>query len=422
MKKVLLLLLLLFVVGCEEAVVQEISWVNYGDDNGFSIDRPDWNGTFEVNDSLFAVNGMGCMAGVNKYVGNSEMMFDWLNLYLGEQGVTVYSSNEDERSFSYSAFVGMFLFNTELRIFDCNGYAYNAIWSCEQSVFNESDYSKFFDSVYCSEKEIAVDYLKYNEDDFYVDLPEWNEVDNEGAYVLNEDFCNVYVFENEAGYDEVYSWLYDSLEDPVAVGDVIEYTQDYGDYVLKSKAGFNYCNYKTYIVSYTCIDSMFVEVVADKIVDSMYCDAIYEEEVIEEVEEQVEEEVVEEVEEIEEEVVSLVLPEEYGFVDAGWIVWFINSNEFFTFILEDYDKVNLVLEDDVNFNIKADLVGGEIVYIEEGLHSDGVSVYIPASTAVEILNNAENINFVNFLIFAAQVRTEPESLKQDVINKVLGLS
>ncbi|MBT4174863.1 hypothetical protein HOE07_04260 [archaeon] len=422
MKKVLLLLLLLFVVGCEEAVVQEISWVEYEDDNGFSIDKPDWNGTSESDDNLFTVNGMGCMAAVNKYNGNSEMMFDWLNLYLGEQGVTVFSSDEAERSFSYSAFVGMFLFNTELKIFDCNGYAYNAIWSCEQSVFNESVYSKFFDSFSCEEKEIEVDYFMYNEDDFYVTLPEWSEVENEGAYVLNDAFCNVYVFENQAGYDEVYGWLYDSLENPVAIGNVLEYTQDNGDNVLKSKAGFNYCNYKTYIVSYTCVDSMFIEAVADEIVNSLYCDAVYEEEEIEEVELVEEEEVVEEVEEIEEEVVSLVLPEEYGFVDAGWIVWFINSNDFFTFILEDYDKVNLVLEDDVNFNIKADLVNGEIVHIEEGLHSDGVSVYIPADTAVEILNNAENINFVNFLVFAAQVRTEPESLKQDVINKVLGLS
>jgi hypothetical protein len=117
----------------------------------------------------------------------------------------------------------------------------------------------------------------------------------------------------------------------------------------------------------------------------------------------------------------LELPSDLDFVEPEWIVYFINSNDFFTMVLEDYSKVNLVLEGSENFNMKADLVAGEIVYVEEGLYEDGVTVYIPKDDAVEILNNVDNINFVNFLVFAAKVHTDPVELKQEVINKVLGL-
>lgn len=422
MKKWWFLLVLLLIVGCEE-VDREVSWVEFSDDNGFSVEYPDWNlSESEDEATVLAVADMGCMAAVNKYEGSSQIMYDWLGTYMEEQGVEIVKSDEDAREIEYAAFYGMFLFYSKVKIYDCNGYAYNVLLACEESLFNESAYFQLFDSVTCDEEMKAeVDYISYTDEDFEVIIPDWDITEQADAFVLNSGFCNVYMFENDAGVSEVQNWLISTLHNYAMSNGVLEYYTDYNGTMLKSRAGFNYCNSKTHIVAYTCVESVFDEEVSSHILESLECWEPVEEFIIEEpVEEQ--EEVNEEVEEIEEGVVGLVLPAEYGFVDPEWIVWFINSNDFFTFILEDYNEINLVLEDDVNFNIKADLVDGKIVYIEEGLYEDGITIYVPAEDAVNILNNADNINFVNFLIFAAKVRTEPESLKQDVINKILGLS
>ena len=420
MKKLWLLLVLLLVVGCEETVVKEVNWENYLDGSGFSIDHPDWNESEGGNESILSLSEAGCMVAVNKYDGSSEIMYDWLNTYLSSLDVDITSSDEDSKEIYYAAYHDIYLFYSKLKIYDCNDYAYNVMLACEQSLFNESEYSRLFDSVSCDESmKEEVDYVKYTDEDFSVDFPDWDITEQDDALVMRESFCNVYLFENEAGVDDVQGWLIASLDDYAMKDGILVYNTDYNGTTLKSEAGFNYCNYKTYVVVYTCVESVFDEEVSMELLDSLECAEVYEEieeEPVEEVEE-----IVEEVEEIEEEVVGLVLPEEYGLIDPEWIVWFINSNDFFTYILEDYDMVNLILEDDVNFNIKADLVDGKIVHIEEGLHADGVSVYIPADDAVDILNSIDNINFVNFLVFAAKVRTEPVELKQEVINKILGI-
>ncbi|MFH1637147.1 MAG: hypothetical protein ABIB71_01850 [Candidatus Woesearchaeota archaeon] len=67
------------------------------------------------------------------------------------------------------------------------------------------------------------------------------------------------------------------------------------------------------------------------------------------------------------------------------------------------------------------LSGPELITsLENGLHSDAeVTVYVPLRDALNIFNNAQNINFVNFLMFAINVRTDPAHVKQDVIRKIL---
>mgnify|MGYP003974204907 FL=1 len=419
MKKIWLLLVLLLVVGCEE-VVREVSWDSYSNDQGFSIDHPDWNGTDGANESVVSIAEAGCMVAVNKYDGSSDIMYDWLSMYLEEQDLDITSMDGETKEIEYAAYHDIYLFYSKLKIYDCNGYAYNVLLACEQSLFNESEYSRLFDSVSCDEEmKEEQDYVSYSDEDMGVNFPDWDITEQNDALVMNDAFCNVYLFENSAGVEEVQNWLIASLDDYAMRDGFLEYNTDYNGTILKSRAGFNYCNYQTYVVVYTCVESVFDEDVSDEVLSSLECAEVYEE--IEEEEPEEIEEIVEEVEEVKEEIVGLVLPEKYGLIDPEWIVWFINSNDFFTYILEDYDRVNLVLEDDVNFNIKADLVGGEIVHIEEGLHADGVSVFIPAGDAVEILNNMDNINFVNFLVFAAKVRTEPVEVKQDVINKILGI-
>jgi len=257
--------------------------------------------------------------------------------------------------------------------------------------------------------------------------PDWEESKEQDTIILKQDYCNVYISETDAKMEDVYNWMYTAMKDCedcsiTKVDDTtLEYTSYYDEILVKSKAGFNYCNYKTYSISYTCVESMFDEDTANTIINSINCAKVYEPEEEEEILEEVTQEKEEEIELIEEEVVNLDLPDDWEVENPETIVWFINSNDFFSYILSDYDKVNLIIKDDENFNIKADLENGKIVKVEEGLYEGEVSIIIPLGMALEILNNADNINFLNFLVYATQIETDPPELKQEVINKILGL-
>jgi len=437
MKRVILILLLLIlIVGCEEAepivneeVVEEIvedQWLTYEDDNGFSIEHPDWEEGEGDKDNLFVMTYAGCNLAVNRYDGNSEIMFDWLLKYMEEE-VETEELTYNEKTIYYGSYHETYYFNNKVFVYDCNDQVYNVIMSCIDSIYDEEKYSNFFDSVSCDEtmKE-EVEYTTYNDQDFSVNVPDWEITEEDNAVVMSQSYCNLYIFENEAKAEDVYDWMYDSLDDceDCSFEDGLTYNSEYENTDLKSKVGFNYCNKKTHMVTYTCIDSIYDEEVAEEIMDSLDCDeeiTEIEEEEEEEIEPEEDEEIIEEVEDIKDEIVDLELPEEFGLLDPEWIVWFINSNDFFGFILEDYNEVNLIIESDTNFNIKADLENGKIVHVEEGLYEDANSIIVPYEDAVNILNNAENINFINFLIFAANVRTDPPELKQEVINKILGL-
>ena len=429
MKKLLLLILLLpLLVACEEVEVKEMEWVEFEDDNGFSIEHPDWPGNYSFDDSLFFLSEDGCNVAVNKYQGNSENMYDWLSTYLEEEGIMISYMNEEKKELRYTSTHSIFLFHTKLKIYSCGNYAYNVLMSCESSLYStkEQELSRFFDSVDCDEsKKEEIEYRDFEEQDFSMKIPDWNSVDSSDAFVINNNLCNLYISSNENYVDAVHNWMYTSLEDceDCRITDsedtVIEYESYYEDNLMKSKADFNYCNYKTYIVSFTCGEDYYDEDVASEIIESIDCAQVYEPEIVEE---EVVEEREEEVEEVKEEVVGLELPEKFGLIEPEWIVWFINSNDFFTYILSDYDRVNLILTDDENFNIKADLENGKIVHVEEGLYDGEISVLVPADDAIDIFNNIDNINFVNFLVFAAKIETDPPELKQEVINKILGLS
>ena len=426
MKKLLLLLLLLFIVGCTESVVvEETSWVEYINDEGLSIERPDWEGDFDFNETLFALNYGGCMVAANRYDGTADLMYDWLLTVFDDQGVDIFYSNKGEGRIEYGTDYLSFVMHSRVDVYECNNYAYNLIFSCEESRFGNlsEEVDRFYGSVSCNEamKE-EVSYTTFYDDELQMEVPDWTPIETQGnVLALNDGYCSFYVAESDSSMGEVYDWVYFSLDNVVKEGDSLEYTTPYDEIDMDARTLFLDCNYKTYMVTHTCVEGLKDSYVMQNVENSVICNTV---EIVEEVEEEVVEEVTEEViEEVEEvqELVNLELPSDLDFVEPEWIVYFINSNDFFTMVLEDYSKVNLVLEGSENFNMKADLVAGEIVYVEEGLYEDGVTVYIPKDDAVEILNNVDNINFVNFLVFAAKVHTDPVELKQEVINKVLGL-
>ena len=166
------------------------------------------------------------------------------------------------------------------------------------------------------------------------------------------------------------------------------------------------------------------EILKDEILDSSKCKTIYEiptPEVIEEQKEEIIEEEPEVIEEIEDEIVKTNMGEEFG-IDEEMIVYFINSNVFFTNIMKDFPKVNLVMEDDDrNLELKATIGSdGKITLLEDGLHGDAdVTIYVPLRDALNIFSNANNINPLTLLSFAVNVRTEPVEIKDQVIRDVI---
>jgi len=98
MKRLLLLFLILLIVGCteipEEVIEEELQWVTYENDLGFSIEHPDSPGTFDFNETLFVIQVEGCNLAVNKYDGNDELMYNWLLTYLGNENIELVKQSE----------------------------------------------------------------------------------------------------------------------------------------------------------------------------------------------------------------------------------------------------------------------------------------------------------------------------------------
>lgn len=106
------------------------------------------------------------------------------------------------------------------------------------------------------------------------------------------------------------------------------------------------------------------------------------------------------------------------------VVYFINGNAFFGKVLKDFPKSNLVIEDKDNsreLKLRVLIDGdGKVTLLEDGEHSDAdVTLRVPLRDALNVFNNAANINPLTLLGFAANVKTEPIGIKNQVIQKFL---
>ena len=114
--------------------------------------------------------------------------------------------------------------------------------------------------------------------------------------------------------------------------------------------------------------------------------------------------------------------EEYG-VDANAIISFINNNSFFSNIISDFKQTNLVFEDEENereLKLKVKTNRGKISEVKDGHHKKAdVTIYLDLEDALEMVEDYEDVSIFRMLRFAKNVRTEPSSVKREVISKVL---
>jgi len=90
--------------------------------------------------------------------------------------------------------------------------------------------------------------------------------------------------------------------------------------------------------------------------------------------------------------------------------------------LKDFPKGNLIAEsDEGDIEVRIEInSAGEIILVEDGLHSDpDVTLIVPLMDVLNILNNADNITPANLIQFAINVRTVPEEIKNEVFEKIL---
>ena len=111
--------------------------------------------------------------------------------------------------------------------------------------------------------------------------------------------------------------------------------------------------------------------------------------------------------------------------DSGnpYIFQIITENEepiFDVYIHANFD--NLVIKDEARELKLRVLIDdeGKIELLEDGEYSDAdVTLIVPLRDALNIFNNAENINPLTLLGFAVNVKTIPAEIKNEVIQKVL---
>lgn len=438
-KKLLLVLVLsLFILGCKEMAIENVlkQEVNYKtlDVGGFSIDYPDWPKTEENTTSEVSVTRGFCTVIVNSNDARAVDLYrHFTDSFSDAPNILSFDGDEDDLVvISTSMYLENRMFS-KIKIEQCNDKSYIINVVCLEEFMGYEEvqniHQAVFGSAHCDQKELV--YEMFEEDDFEIEYPQWSKVDfgNNTILGVSKGVCSVMVNKHNALPEDLYSWLNLALEGKVieseAENDVysIKYNSDYEDKVLISEAKMFYCNYQSYMPAVVCIEDEYKEEdkeIIEKVLESAQCKKEYKIPKVE-ITEEIKEQEPEVVEEIENEIVKTDAGEEFG-IDAEAVVYFINSNEFFTKVMKDFPKANLVFEDDGRELKLRVLVGddGKIISIEEGEFDDAdVTLAVPLIDALNIFNNAANINPLNLLSFAVNVRTDPPEIKNEVIGKVL---
>jgi hypothetical protein len=474
---ILLLTLTSCTVNLDKILSEEFDYQTYSSD-GFSIEYPKWPVSADkVDETEISVSKGYCTVIIDSNDVPAENLYDYLISAIEDADhVNSYETFDDELLvISNNTYLEHILIS-ELKIEDCNNQAHTINIACLDEVYQHEKvreiYNHVFDSVSCDVDETSSDddnennsnkdtsneentnnegaltdpvtdseeiiYTTLIEDDFELEYPEWNELNDleeESILGVSVGTCSVFVNKHNALPEDLYNWIITNFDgtggyeiiETSEMNNVyeIEYEYPYEEYTLIAKSKMFYCNYVSYMTVAVCIEEHLNEDSEDMqeyVLESAQCLAEYDVPEIEIPQEIVEEEP-EVIEEIENEIVKTELAEEFG-LNAEAIVYFINGNDFFTNIMADFDTANLVFEDDENareLQLKITLdADGQIIFVEDGLYDDAdVTLYLDLMQALNILNNAANINPVNLLVFAADVRTEPEEVKNEVIAKVL---
>ncbi len=418
----------------------EYSEFNY---EGFSVLYPVWPARADNGVELSVTRGY-CSVSVNAEKMAARQWYLMFIDSIEKQDGTIIESNEDENHIKFSLPFQNLTMVSENRIYDCGVNAVAVTITCikEASEKTQDMHRKIFNSAKCQGEpagDVEVSYKEYKNDDFIIEYPDWSELKDgsEHQLAVSKGICSIIVDKHNALPKDIYNWINtvvneksdQNLVGSSATGDVyyITYELPYEKNTITATTKIFYCNYQSYLTQVLCVNEFATEEyeeIKDYVIESSRCSKVYEiptPKKVEEAKEQVKEEEPEVIEEIEDDIVKTNAGAEFG-IDEEMVVYFINNNAFFTNIMKDFPKANIVIEDDsrelkLRVKIGSD---GKITLLEDGEYSDAdVTLKVPLRDALNIFGNAQNINPLTLLGFAVNVRTEPPEIKDQVIQKVL---
>jgi len=449
----LTLVLTLLLVSCSEeemlqkqldkVMSEEVIYTTYSN-NGFIAEYPDWPDAEHGEELEVSVTKGYCSVVINQEETYPEWWYEAL-LNSVEESDIIISDQENLRLKTTSPYEN-FTMISDTRFYECSSSTYAISIVCISQVDEAAQHihEKVFNSVACEEEEPEEQaYQGFEDDDYIIEYPDWNEFEDESGeervLAVTQGMCTLLVDKHNALPEDIFNWLEQAIEEnddhdlleSSNKGDIyyIDYELLYGEYTVTAKTELLYCNYMTYITQFLCVNDLVTdefEEIRETTLDSVDCTGEYEiptPEIIEEQKEELIEEEPEVMEEIEEEIVQTNVGEEFG-IDEEMVVYFINENEFFTKIMKDFSKANLVFEDEDNgreLKLKV-IIGddGKIMFLDDGEYSDAdVTLILPLRDAINIFNNAANINPITLIGFAVNLRTEPPEVKDEVIKNVL---
>jgi len=413
--------------------------INYSmyQENGFSVLYPQWPSSSQEGVELSVSRGY-CTVAVNSEKLPAKQWYEMLIGSIEKQASNIIVSDEDSLMVKYTMLYQNISLISENRFFSCNDQSIAVFVTCaegfEDIMKNISD--TIYPSAHCQEKE--TDFMVFNDGDFSVKYPDWEQINDSNDQRLlgkTKGVCSVIVDKHNALPKDIFNWLTQAIEgnknQSLLSADsniyTISYHLTYMENSLTSDMKIVYCNYQSYLTQVICMDDYATKKdmeIRDSVLDSAGCAKEYEIPTpvkIEEEKKVVKEKEPEVIEEIEDDIVRTDAGEEFG-IDADMVVYFINNNLFFTKVLSDFHKVNLVIENSsrkLEFRVLIDS-DGKITLLEDGKYDDAdVTLIVPLRDALNIFGNAQNINPATLLGFAVNVRTEPADIKNEVIQKVL---
>jgi hypothetical protein len=425
----------------DAALNEKINYSWYSADD-FSILYPEWPDTAEGNVELAVSRGY-CTVAVNSEKLPAKQWFKMLVDSVEKQSGDIFSRDEDNNQLKYSLNYKNITFISDNRIFECNSNSVAVTLTCIEPVSGllQNLSSIIFPSAECREKEI--EFSDFEDMDFSVSYPGWDDLNDDGGEQRmlgkTKGTCSLIVDKHNALPKDIAGWMEKAISEKdgqkllssSAVNDEydISYKLSYNENPLTAETKIFYCNYQSYIVQVLCMDEFASEAdlqIRDAILESAGCARTYEvptPKIVEEKKEELKEEEPEVIEEIEDDIVRTDAGAEFG-IDEEMVVYFINSNAFFTKVMKDFPRANIVIEDkdnsrELKLRVRIDN-SGKITRLEDGEYDNAdVTLIVPLRDALNIFSNAANINPLTLLGFAANVRTEPANIKNQVIQKVL---
>ncbi|MBU1632673.1 MAG: hypothetical protein KJ580_05665 [Nanoarchaeota archaeon] len=424
----------------EKLMSEEINYSTYSE-NGFSVLYPEWPDTTKGDVELTVSKGY-CTIAINSEKLPAKQWYEMFVDAVTKQAGDIIISDEDDFQLKYSVNFQNNVLVSDNRIFQCNDNSIVVTITCMEEV--DEVMQKLSDKIYpsasCQEEEI--EFKDYQDDDFSVNYPDWQESSDGGeqrVLGVTKGACSVIVDKHNALPKDIFNWISKAItekEDQTLLSAStdkneyeIVYQFPYQDSTITATTKIFYCNYQSYLSQVICVDEYITdddEMIKESVLESARCAKEYEVPTPQKIEEEKEELLEKEpevIEEIEDEIVKTNAGEEFG-IDEEMVVYFINSNDFFTKVMADFPKANLVIEDkDNDRELKLRVLiddSGKITLLEDGEYSDAdVKLIVPLRDALNIFGNAENINPITLLGFAVNVRTEPVGVKNEVIQKVL---